>query len=142
MFGAILTPMQDQSFDNAAIAQLVDRFYDRVQRDAVLGPVFNPVVHDWGEHKRLLTSFWCSVALRESSYRGNPMAAHRPLPIKAEHFDHWLALWRSTCLECLGEADATRMTEYAARIGRSLKYGLGINPEARGLGIPLVSVQR
>lgn len=134
--------MPDQPFDSAAIAQLVDRFYDKVQRDDVLGPVFNPVVHDWDAHKRLLTSFWCSVALRASSYRGNPLAAHRPLPIRAEHFDHWVALWRATCNECLDEADAARMTEYAERIGRSLKYVLGINPGARGLGIPLVSVER
>jgi hemoglobin len=134
--------MSNRTFDHAAIAQLVDRFYDKVQRDDVLGPVFNPVVHDWEEHKRLLTSFWCSVALRASSYRGNPMAAHQSLPIKAEHFDHWLTLWRATCAEVLDDAGAAQMIDYAERIGRSLKYGLGLKPAARGLGIPLVSVQR
>lgn len=134
--------MTDRTLDNAAIAALVNRFYDKVQRDDVLGPVFNPVVHDWDEHKRLLTSFWSSVALRAGTYRGNPMAAHQPLPIKAEHFDHWLALWRTTCAEVLDEASAAQMVDYAERIGRSLKYGLGIHPTARGLGIPVVSVQR
>ena len=57
-------------FDERAIATLVDRFYEKVRVDAQLGPVFNAAVHDWDEHKALLTSFWASVALRASSYRG------------------------------------------------------------------------
>lgn len=134
--------MPDTSLSDTSIARLVDHFYDKVTLDPLIGPVFNAVVHDWAAHKRLLTSFWCSVALRASSYRGNPMAAHRPLPVRAEHFDRWLELWRATCAEELDEAGAAQMINYAERIGRSLKYGLGLNPEARGIGIPLVSVSR
>lgn len=55
--------------DEAGIALLVDRCDDKVRIDSLLGPVFNPVVHDWTEHKRLLTSCWASVILRASSYR-------------------------------------------------------------------------
>ncbi|MFC5437051.1 group III truncated hemoglobin [Rhodanobacter umsongensis] len=128
--------------DEAALARLVDRFYERVRRDARIGPIFNAAVHDWDEHKRLLTSFWASVALRAGSYRGNPMAAHRPHPIQAEHFDHWLALWRETCTEELDEANAALMLEYASRIGRSLKYGLGIHPQARSFGVPIVGIEQ
>lgn len=134
--------MPDIPLSETSIARLVDHFYDKVTADPVIGPVFNAVVHDWDAHKRLLTSFWCSVALRANSYRGNPMAAHRPLPVRAEHFDHWLGLWRATCAEELDEAGAAQMINYAERIGRSLKYGLGLNPEARGIGVPLVSVSR
>jgi hemoglobin len=134
--------MPKPSLDEAAIARLVDRFYDKVTAEPVIGPVFNAVVHDWPEHKRLLTSFWCSVALQANSYRGNPMAVHRRLPIRAEHFDHWLGLWRATCAEELDETGAQEMIDYAQRIGRSLKYGLGLNPDARGIGVPLVSVSR
>ena len=117
-------------FDEHAIATLVDRFYEKVRIDAQLGPVFNAAVHDWDEHKALLTSFWSSVALRTGSYRGNPMAAHRPHPIRAEHFDHWIALWLETSTEVLDEASAAQMVEYAQRIGRSLKFGLGLKREA------------
>ncbi len=129
-------------FDERAIATLVDRFYEKVRLDAQLGPVFNAAVHDWGEHKALLTSFWSSVALRAGSYRGNPMAAHRAHPIRAEHFDRWLALWRETCAQELDEANAALMLEYAERIGRSLKYGLGIHPQARTFGVPIVGIER
>ena len=130
------------SLDEYAIATLVDGFYEKVRRDPQLGPVFNAAVHDWDEHKRLLTSFWASVALGTGSYRGNPMAAHRPQPIRAEHFYRWITLWRETCLEQLDEASAARMLEYAERIGRSLKLGLGLHPQARSFGVPIVSVSR
>jgi len=129
------TPSPEPPLDAAAIARLVDRFYDRVRADPVLGPVFNPAVEDWPEHKRLLTAFWCSVALRAGSYRGNPMAAHRPHPIQAEHFEHWLALWQDTAQAELPAAQAAQMVEFAQRIGASLRYGLGIDGP-RPLGLP------
>lgn len=128
-------------FDETQIAQLVDRFYEKVRLDPLLGPVFNAAVHDWDDHKRTLTSFWSSVALRTASYRGNPMAMHRAHPIRVEHFARWLALWRETTPEVLDDADAAQMIEYAERIGRSLRLGLGLpeRMETRGLGIAIVS---
>lgn len=126
--------------DEAGIARLVDRFYEKVRVDPLLGPVFNPAVHDWDEHKRLLTSFWASVVLRAASYRGNPMSAHRPLPIRGEHFARWLALWDETTRETLDAESAARMREHAERIGRGLQLGLGLldRPDPRMLGLKLV----
>lgn len=121
----------------ADLARLVDRFYDKVQRDEVLGPVFNPAVHDWDAHKATLVDFWASVVLRAGRYRGNPMAMHRPHAIQAWHFDHWLALWRETALEVTGPDNARVLLEYAERIGRSLKYGLGLDSQRRPLGLPV-----
>jgi len=123
---SIPSSRDDDSLTITEIERLVDRFYDRVQGDPVLGPVFNPAVHDWAEHKRTLVSFWSSVALRSGTYRGNPMAAHRPHPIEAAHFDHWLALWRGTAEEVLSPAHAALFADYATRIARSLRHGLGL----------------
>ena len=131
------------TLDETRIATLVDRFYDKVQADPAIGPIFNAAVHDWPEHKRLLTSFWCSVALRASSYRGNPMAMHRGQPaIRAEHFVRWLQLWRETTLEMLDADDAATMLDYAERIGRSLRMGMGLPDrlDVRPFGIPVVGV--
>ncbi len=128
------------TLDAAHLATLVDRFYEKVRADPMLGPVFNAAVHDWDEHRRTLVSFWSSVALGTQSYRGSPMSAHRPHPIRGEHFDHWLELWRETAREVLEEDAAGRMIDYAERIGRSLRMGLGLpgRPGARSLGIPIV----
>ena len=120
-----------------AIAALVDRFYERIRVHPTLGPVFNAAIDDWDEHKRLLTSFWASVLLRAGSYRGNPMAAHRPHPITTEHFVQWLELWRATADEMLEPAQAQLVHEYAGRIGRSLRYGLGL-PEPGGTALPIL----
>jgi hemoglobin len=141
--GAMQYPASDQAtprFDETQIAALVDRFYEKVRIDPLIGPVFNAAVHDWDAHKRTLTSFWCNVALRANTYRGNPMAAHRMQPIRAEHFVRWLTLWRETTGEVLDEAGAKQMIEYADRIGRSLRLGLGLAEQlgARPLNVPMM----
>lgn len=121
----------------ADIVRLVDRFYDRVQRHPTLGPVFNPAVHDWDEHKATLVAFWSSITLKTGQYRGNPMARHRPHPIEAGHFDDWLALWKETAHEVLPAEHAALFDEHARRIARSLIYGLGLDPLRRPLGLPM-----
>lgn len=122
---------------------LVDRFYEQVRVHPELGPVFNAAIDDWPEHKRMLTAFWSSVALGTKSYRGNPMAAHRPHPIRAEHFEQWLSLWQRTATEVLAPEHAARVMEYATRIGYSLRYGLGLldREGSRPLGLPVASAR-
>ena len=110
------------------IERLVDRFYDRVRADPELGPVFNAAVHDWPDHERTLVDFWSSIALGTKRYRGNPMAAHRPHPIREEHFGHWLDLWRETAEEELAPEHAAVFIEHARRIAQSLQFGLGLRP--------------
>ncbi|HEY0504277.1 MAG TPA: group III truncated hemoglobin [Lysobacter sp.] len=132
-------PDAADSLTQAHLAQLVDRFYEKVRLDPGLGPVFNAAIDDWPGHKHMLTQFWSSVALGTRSYRGNPMSAHRPHPIRAEHFDRWLALWRATALEVLPAEHVDRVCGYAEKIGYSLRYGLGLmeKPGARSLGLPM-----
>src|SRR4028119_2173321 len=87
----------------ADLERLVGRFYDRVRRDAVLGPLFEGVVHDWPEHLVKLQAFWSSVMLTTGRYKGSPMTAHirHANAIEPAMFDRWLALWRDTAREQL-----------------------------------------
>ena len=124
----------------ARIAVLVDHFYARVRADAVLGAVFNPVVHDWDAHQRLLTSFWCSVLLRAGTYRGNPLAMHRAHAIGAAHFERWLALWNEVACATLEPAQAATVVDYARRIGEGLRLGLGIAPRETPARQPLATI--
>ena len=125
----------------AYVALLVDRFYDKVRVHPTLSPVFNAVIEDWDEHKRLLTAFWCTVALHDGTYHGNPLAQHRPLPINATHFQDWLALWRETTREVLDADAAEHMIDYAQRIGQGLQMGLGLRPKTRPLGVAVAASQ-
>ncbi len=137
-------PRVDTGLTESSIAALVDRFYEQVRRDSKLGPVFNAVVVDWDEHKRLLTSFWASVALGARSYRGNPLGKHRPLPIDDSHFERWLELWHETTHEVLNEQAAASLTAYAHRIAQGLRVGIGLGarPRGRESGIPLRAAAR
>lgn len=123
---------------DADIAHLVDRFYERVRVHPTLGPVFNPVVHDWAAHKATLVDFWSAIALGTRGYRGQPMAMHRPHPIEAAHFSDWLALWETTANEVLPPAHAAQLVDHARRIARSMMYGLGLDGTRRPLGLPFV----
>jgi hemoglobin len=120
--------------DEAQLARLVDRFYDKVSADPMLGPVFNPIVEDWNHHKALMTTFWSTVALRTAQYRGNPLAKHQPLGIGKAHFECWLALWRETAREVLVDPESAElMIGYAERIGYGMRVGLGISDHVRRL---------
>ena len=76
------------------IKTLVDRFYDKVKTDSLLGPVFSQV--DWQHHLPIMYNFWSSVLLGDESYRGNPLQKHLHLEINKTHFSRWLTLFAET----------------------------------------------
>lgn len=76
------------------IQSLVDKFYDKVQKDELLSPVFSHV--DWPSHLPTMYDFWSSMILGDQSYRGNPLQKHLPLAIAPRHFDQWLKLFHET----------------------------------------------
>lgn len=127
------------NLDEARLATLVDRFYEKVRTDPLLGPVFNPRIDDWDAHKALVTSFWATVALRRGHYRGNPLAKHQPLSVGVEHFQQWLALWRQTAGGLLDAPSAALMIGYAERVGYGMRVGMGLTGHLRGResGIPI-----
>ena len=79
------------------IQVLVDRFYESVQKDSLLGPIFNSkLAGRWEMHHRKLYRFWHTILLRRPDYFGNPVPMHFNLNLKDFHFDHWLGLWIKT----------------------------------------------
>jgi hemoglobin len=123
-------PMPSPAFeaiDEAGIAMLVDRFYNRVRTDDALGPVFNDIIHDWPNHKQLLCGFWSSMVLRTGRYSGNPMRVHRALPpFPKDLFHRWLTLWRETAHEVFAPAPAAQFIDAAERVAQGLSLGLNL----------------
>ena len=84
------------------VALLVQRFYEKIRRDALLGPIFNSLISDWDAHLELLTDFWESQLFLKRTYLGNPIAVHQQVDaavqhtITPEHFGLWLNLWFET----------------------------------------------
>jgi hemoglobin len=102
------------------IEKLVNRFYERVQANDVLAPVFSHV--DWPKHLPIMYSFWSSMILGEQSYRGNPFQKHAPLPIGQEHFSQWLKVFIETVDENFQGPKAREIKERAANIASVFQY--------------------
>lgn len=86
------------------IEDLVNRFYDKVQKDETIGFFFNDVAKvDWSHHLPKMYSFWETLLFGQISYKGNPMAIHFPInaqvPMEKSHFQHWVKLWTATVQE-------------------------------------------
>lgn len=79
------------------IKQLVDQFYDKVRHNTLIGPIFNGVIKDkWPEHLDKMYRFWEGILLGNNTYNGRPFPPHAHLPVKAEHFEQWKALFFET----------------------------------------------
>ena len=83
---------------------LVNKFYDKVGRDATIGFFFNDVAKvDWSHHLPKMYSFWETLLLGNVSYKGNPMAVHFPInsevAMEKFHFEHWIKLRTETVEE-------------------------------------------
>jgi len=112
--------MAETGLDEWILRDLVHSFYDKVRRDAILGPIFAARITDWAPHLERMVAFWSSVALMTGRYHGRPVPAHTPLPVDGTHFEHWLALFRETAHEVCTPAGAAHVMERAERIARSL----------------------
>ena len=111
------------------IEKLVTHFYNRIQEDALLGPIFNDIAQvDWIHHIPLLCQFWNSIMLKTNEYKGSAYAKHLMLAKKADikeiHFTHWLVLFQEEARKHLPAQSAEEIIKRAALIAESLKYGI------------------
>ena len=113
--------------DDAMIEKLVRGFYARVREDDLIGPVFAARITDWEPHLLRMCAFWSSVALLTGKYHGQPMPRHMPLPIDAQHFDRWLALFAATARDICPPVAADHFVERAQRIAQSLEMGVAMH---------------
>ena len=117
--------MLQQSINETSVRELVDKFYARVQEDAVLGPVFNKILAGrWEMHMPRMVAFWTKVLVGTGEFQGNVYGKHMALQgIEKEHFVHWLALFRLTAVEVFGIEEAVAAIQVAERIAMSLQLG-------------------
>ena len=73
--------MAKTGIDEPMIERLVRLFYQRIQAEPVLGPIFAARISDWEHHIAKLCTFWSSVALMSGRYHGQPMRMHVDLPV-------------------------------------------------------------
>jgi hemoglobin len=111
----------------AEIATLVQQFYAQVRLHPELGPIFNTHIDDWPQHLQKLCDFWSGVILRTGRFSGAPMPKHAAIPgLRADLFQQWLALWRTTAAVQANQAMAQVAVSAAERIAQSLWMGYQI----------------
>ena len=84
------------------VKEIIVSFYSSIQKDDLLGPVFNSVITDWESHYDHLTDFWESNLFLVSKYKGNPIKVHQQVDKESNHvidqsyFVQWLKIWNKT----------------------------------------------
>ncbi|MBS7232413.1 group III truncated hemoglobin [Flavobacterium psychroterrae] len=79
------------------IKLLVNTFYDKVQKDDLIGPIFNErILGRWPEHLEKMYRFWQTILLEVHTYSGTPFPPHKHLPTNQSHFDRWMEIFTST----------------------------------------------
>jgi hemoglobin len=108
------------------IEQLINRFYEKVRQDEIIGYIFNDVAKvDWPGHLPVMYNFWESVLFYTAVYNGNPMLLHIQLnnktPLTAHHFKQWLLLFNSTVDELFTGEKAELAKQRAASIATMMQ---------------------
>ena len=105
--------------DREDVILLVNKFYQRVRQDELIGPIFNEKIgKHWAEHLQKLYDFWESRLFDKDIYDGRPLFVHKSLPIDVQHFDRWLKLWNETIDDYFIGDVADEAREKAENIGR------------------------
>lgn len=73
---------------------LVNSFYDKVVKDAVLAPFFKHLNFD--KHLPKMVDFWEFVLLDKAGYTTDVTEKHAHMRLRQEHFDRWLELFNET----------------------------------------------
>jgi hemoglobin len=120
----------------AEIVRLVDRFYEKVRADEMLGVIFDQVAQvDWPAHLPRMYDFWQTVLFRDGGFRGDPIGKHaRLVPLTnmgREQFDRWLALFEETVDELFTGENAEHIKRCAADMANVIHAKINAIPDER-----------
>ena len=109
------------------VKKMVDTFYDKVNSDLLLSPVFNDFAKvDWKHHMPKMYDFWNMLILGKSGYKGQPFPMHLRLPIQKDHFDKWLSLFHANIDENFSGSNAELAKSKADGVALTFQYKMGL----------------
>ena len=111
------------------IDRFVDRFYERLLKDEVLGPIFLDVAAvDLDVHLPHIKDYWAKLLLGESAYRRHTMNIHRRLhgrrALTSADFDRWLNYFISAVDSGWEGPKAEQAKRVAAAIAGNMRRSL------------------
>jgi hemoglobin len=111
----------------ADIEALVNRFYEQVKTDEVIGFIFTKVIPmDWEHHIPVIVDFWETILLDNIVYKKNAMEVHydvnKKVSLQKEHFDRWILLFNGTVDEMYSGVKATLAKTRASSIAAVMQF--------------------
>lgn len=89
------------------IKLVVNTFYQHIQNNEVLGPIFEErIAGRWEQHLEKMYRFWQTILFNEHTYNGAPFPPHATMPIDESHFVIWVQNWTGTIDEFFSGAIA------------------------------------
>ncbi|KQN33442.1 sec-independent protein translocase TatC [Pedobacter sp. Leaf41] len=121
--------MKKDIIDRNDIVLLVDSFYQKVQQNERIGPIFTQVMQvDWAHHLPKMYDFWESILFGKAIYKGNPMLTHfdinKKASLKNEEFDTWKNIFFNTVDELFEGENATVIKQKAQSIADLMHFKL------------------
>ena len=121
--------MMNDIRDRDDIALLINRFYDKVKANETIGYIFNDVAKvNWEHHLPIMYDFWENVLFQTGTYVRNAIAVHKNLnkitPLKREHFEEWLTLWKQTVVELFEGPNAELVKQRAQSIATIMQISI------------------
>jgi len=112
---------------------MVDSFYDKVNSDDILSPIFNKIMQvNWDTHLPIMYQFWGSLLLGEHSYYGNPMQKHMQISkivsLGPKEFERWLYLFKQNIDELFEGEKADEAKLRAENIARLMEFKVNHKP--------------
>jgi hemoglobin len=107
------------------IAFFVDLFYTKVLKNDDLKVFFSKL--DFEAHLPKMIHFWAFVLLDEPNYTTNVTEKHMKMPLKKEHFDIWIQLFKETIDENFSGEKAEMAKQRAYTISWTISNKMGLN---------------
>ncbi len=112
---------------------MVDRFYSKILKDDLLADFFierlgdEMITDEWQSHLTLLTDFWASITLGDTSYNSQPVKPHMHMEgLNREAFERWLELFFETVQKLYTEETANIFKKRSEMIANNFMRLLGI----------------
>ena len=121
--------MKQDITDRDDVAKLINRFYETVRANNTIGYIFNDIAKvNWEHHLPIMYDFWENVLFQTGSYVRNAIGVHKQLnqiaPLKREHFEEWLRIWKQTIDELFSGPNAELAKQRAQSIATIMQISI------------------
>lgn len=128
----------------ADLEQIVQRFYEQVLEDPIIGFIFTDVAKiQLEEHLPIIVDFWHDALFKGKLYRGNALQKHLQLNqligLRPGHFTRWLYLFHAAVDEHHSGDNADQMKKRAMLVADAISSAIGERKKGQ---VPLVLPQQ